>query len=118
MRANGPQARLDREIVEIQARIEGMETHPGSWGDGEALELQWLLLVEARQRLVRPVALGRNPHETRNAWIRFIVAVYGEPTSCPLSWLLREHGRSADLPRLLGDAARWIAQEYPPEWTP
>lgn len=105
-------------LANTAASLAAMERAPAMRGGPEALELQWLQLVELRQRILRPAALAAQPYETRDAFCRFIAAVNGGLTATMLGCVLRDGGMVAELPRLLGDAARWIEREYPAEWTP
>ncbi len=107
----------DAALSLINAWIKNMERCPGMWGSAEALEFQMLQLVEIRQLMVRPAALAANPHETREAHIKWVAAINGECSSAFLHCILRDEGRLGELPKLLCDFARWVAAEYPPEVT-
>ncbi len=108
-------AGFDAVLQQINIGLESIERCPLSWGGPEALEMQMLLMVELRQRLLRPRASVANRHETRRAYISWIASVYGEPNSRFLHDLLREHDALDQLPKLLADFARWIMTQYPPE---
>jgi hypothetical protein len=58
------------------------------------------------------------PAEVNLAYIRFVNTVNGQPNNRPIHCILREEGMLDQLPRLLGDFARWVAREYPPVPTP
>lgn len=104
------------EMVEwLQVRLDYLERAPGMWGSAESIEFVALLLIEARQAIVRPKAHIANPYETREAYMHFVRAVNGESTNTFLHCILREEGRLAELPKLIGDYGRWVAREYPPE---
>jgi hypothetical protein len=102
-------------LAEIATTLAHMERAPRMFGSPEAVEFQALSLVQTRQILLRPRALAANPHETTDAWNAFVSAVNGDAYNSYLFVLLREEGMLAEHGQLLGDAARWIAKEYPPE---
>lgn len=106
---------FDAALSLINAWITNMERAPRMWGDDESLELQMLQLVEIRQLMLRPLALGLDHRETRRGFCRFISLINGSSYNSTLSSLLRDEGRLSELPRLLGDFARYMALEYPPE---
>lgn len=111
-----PQAILDGLLADIATSLDAMERAPEMWGSPSELEFQAILLVETRQNITRPRALAANPYETKNAWMRFVVAVAGEEFNGYLFALARETGWTrAEHAKLVADAARWIAQKYPPE---
>jgi hypothetical protein len=111
--ANAVGARL--ALYSLVKRIASIEKSSHSWGGPEAAECQLRLMVETRQMLVRPTALTLDPFETRDAWCRFVATLNGADYNGPLHQILRDEGRLAELPKLLGDFARWVAIEYPPE---
>jgi hypothetical protein len=45
---------------------------------------------------------------------RFVDEINGEPTKESLTTVLRLEGIGRDLPRILGDFARWVAAMWPP----
>lgn len=110
----------DKEVIanileDIERRIENLEKYPKMWGHPETQEFTMLDLVEIRAKLLRPKAMKKDPYEVRDAWARFIAAVNGECTNTYLHVILKEEGRLDMLAPLLGDAARWIKKEFPPE---
>lgn len=74
-------------------------------------------LVELRAKLLRLQAMKNNPYEVRDAWMIFINAVNGKDTNTFLHVILKEEKKLEFLAPLLGDLARWIMREYPPEKT-
>lgn len=111
-----PRIEAAREtLAMVTAWLDSMERYPKSWGPPQALEVSCLAMVEVRQRLLRPTAHRANQYETREAWIRFIGSVNGGHTPQFLCDVLREKRRLKELPGLLGDMQRWIAQQHPPE---
>lgn len=111
-----PQAILDGILADVAIALDGIEHRPRMYG-GESLEFQALAAVELRQRILRPTWHAIDPSETTDAWHAFGALVIGEVRSVYLYAVLREEGMLDRLPGLLGDAARWIAREYPPEGT-
>ncbi len=117
----------------VQGQIEGLESHPGMWGSAETLDFIMLTLVRYRLLLTRPRAAAASDAEHVAAKVDdrpmdagvidegftpyacFVAAINGESTNTFLHCILREAGLLAELPRLLGDFARWIDQEWPPE---
>ena len=113
-----PLAILRGILADADATLDGIEHRTVMYGAPESAEFAALAAVELRQRILRPSYHRRDPGETADAWHRFTEAVLGRETSTYLHVHLREDGRLADLGVLCGDAARWIAREYPAEWTP
>jgi len=106
---------FDAALTRVSAWIENYERAPEMWGPPFAQELAMYNLVETRQLLLRPAAHRANPFETRDAMIRWVASINGGPSSWFLTTILREEGRLSELPKLLGDFARWVARELPPE---
>lgn len=112
----------DTEIIvdlleSIEKRIEALERVPKMWGGPETQEFTMLDLVEMRAKLLRPKAMKTNPYEVRDAWAQFTASINGEETNTFLHVILKEEGKTDLLASLLGDLARWIMQQYPPERT-
>lgn len=103
-------------LASTAAMLDGIEHRPREYATkSEALEVQALIAIDLRQNIVRPMAMLINPKETAEAYDRFIESVYGSPTSAPLHAVLRQLRRSKELPKLLGEFARRVALELPPE---
>ena len=103
-------------LASTAAMLDGIEHRPRENATAsEALEVQALIAIDLRQNIVRPMALLLNPKETASAYDRFIEAIYGSPTNAPLHAVLRKLRRSRELPKLLGQFARQVALELPPE---
>ncbi len=108
--------RLHALLLSLERRLRFMEQRPGMYAvEPETLERLFFHVVETRQHVLRPRALAQNPRETLDAWIIFAHFVAGKGGVGPLHAVLRDHGQLDHLPRLLGDAGRWIGQEHPPE---
>lgn len=99
----------------IQCRIISIEKHSELWGSPETLESLMLTLVELRSFLVRPIASKKDPFEVAFAWARFTESVSQKPTKKFLFAIVEENGYIDRLPEWLGDVARWILVELPPE---
>lgn len=109
---------LARLLRSAQHHIEGIETRPRAYAWApESLWNQAYAAIQLRQSILRPVALMEDPGETLDALHAFGALVMGEVYNTGLHDNLKREGRLDLLPGLLGDAARWIAREYPPEGT-
>ena len=97
-------------LESIRVTLETLEAHPELFGSAEACELQTMTLVSLRHLL-----WGNEQGAVQDARESFTTQVNGEPYNGPLFALLRDEGMLGDLPRLLGDFARWMAQQYPPK---
>lgn len=93
---------ITRALDGIEHRAPMYAQHP------EAQEAQAFQFVGLRQ-----VLHGYLDFDVHAAWGRFVESVNGEATSGTLYPILREHGMLDQLPRLLGDFARWVAVEWP-----
>lgn len=102
-------------LQRIEKSLEGIERAPGMWGDMYAVEGIALTIIELRQLMLRPKALTANPHETRNAFFRWISAVNGEETNWTLTDVLKAGDMLEQLPKLMCDFGRWVALKYPAE---
>jgi hypothetical protein len=97
------------------AAIEGIEKRPRMYAtNSETLWATMLDAVTVRQVLLRP-SVAHPGEEVRDAMIAFDAAVLGEELNTPLWCTLKDHDALDQHPKLLGDFARWVAQEYPPE---
>lgn len=111
--------RNERALRRVSDTIEGVEKRPGMYAwSAEALEATMWQAVGMRQLL-----WGHGDEcDINGLHAKFVASVAGEDTSHPLWSVLKEHGmlgrgrldHFGDLPRLLGDFARWVAQEWPP----
>lgn len=106
---------LDILVEEIQSRIDLLERCAPMFGGAEAQEFTMLTLIEVRSYLLRPKAMKNDPYEVRDAWNAFIRIVNGEETNTYLHVILKKENKLDLLPSLLGDAARWILEIFPPE---
>lgn len=104
-----------RLLAEIDGRFEAMERAPSPYGGSEAVEFQYLTLLELRGLITRPAASRQNPGEVMDAYERFVRSVNGEPTNTFLHCILRSEGRLAELPGLLHDFRMWLLDQQPPE---
>jgi hypothetical protein len=104
---------VSNALEAIRVTVETIETRPELFGSAEALERQMMTLLSVRHLL-----WGHAPAPNGaflDARESFIAQVNGEPSAYPLYAILREEGMVEELPRLLGDFARWMAQQYPPK---
>lgn len=96
----------------IAMHLDGIEHRSRMYASHfEALEAQVHSLVGLRQILW---GYGDEDFDVNRALIQFTHTVMGQWLSTTLCYQLRDDGRLADLPRLLGDFARWVAREWPP----
>ncbi len=111
-----PSEVLSRLLANIESHLHGLEHRPRMYaGSPESLWSQAYTLVMLRQSILRPRAMAENPGEVHDAFGAFDALVLGEIYNVPAFCILRDEGRLDMLPSLLGDTARWIAIEYPPE---
>jgi hypothetical protein len=103
-------SRHAKALKRIAAILGGMEQRPRMFAwHPETLELSFVALVDLRQ-----VLAGYDDFDVHAAWCSFIEQINGEPNNVPLYAILRDEGMLAELPRLMGDFARWVAREWPP----
>lgn len=113
-----PAVILSRLLKSVVTHLDGIEKRAGMYAQApESLWNQVVTAVELRQSILRPEATEADPGETSDAFHAFDSIFLGEVRSVPLFGVLREEGMLDLHPKLLCDAARWIAQEYPPEGT-
>ncbi len=102
---------VERALGKIERLLDGIENRPEMYGaHPESLETQVRQAVAMRQLL-----WGYEDFLVNRAIASFTSRVNGDFTNHPLWAILKKEGMLDQLPHLLGDFARWVAQEYPPK---
>lgn len=105
--------RIASTLTHVAKVLDGIEHRPRMYAQHpEALEASVFHLVGMRQRL-----LGHHGFDEHEALAIFTAKVTGAETSLPLYAILRERGQLGELPRLLGDFARWVGTKWPAKVT-
>ena len=103
--------RIQAALARVDKQIEGIELRPRSMGSHpESLETQMRQALAMRQLLWGYKQLDLNWY-----MVFFTHQLNGEPSNLPLWAILQREGMIDQLPRLLGDFARWVAREFPPK---
>lgn len=94
----------------VVCTLAALEESPAIFGPPREQEDLVLLLVKVRWLLTRPESID----VVDELLVRFTNELNGRPYYGPLWALLREEVMLNQHPQLLGDFARWVAQEWPP----
>lgn len=91
----------DTLIKFMDERLESLLRVPEMWGSDESVELQVLQLLELRWLTLQPHARGELEQIQRD-YIRYVREQFPQEPPESLAAILARHGRSAELPKLLG----------------
>jgi len=97
-------------LARIASQLEGIEKRPRTYGSPETNECEVRMLVGLRQ-----ILFGYGSFDEFWPYARFVAHVNGRrSTVLPLFEILDASGRIDELPKLLGDFARSVAEKWPP----